>query len=99
VEDGCELFGHSIIVNPQGEILAQATTWDDELITADCDLEQVRLGRSTIFNFEAHRRPEAYGRITSQTGAEEPHVWAKSQTGERDTSRSLTRVDDRKAAG
>ncbi len=26
VEDGCELFGHSIIVNPQGEVLAQATS-------------------------------------------------------------------------
>src|SRR3954454_16241108 len=38
-EDGCELFGHSIIVNPQGEIMAMATSWDDELITADCDLE------------------------------------------------------------
>ena len=42
MEDGCELFGHSIIVNPQGEIMAQATSWDDELITADCDLEHVR---------------------------------------------------------
>ena len=38
-EDGCELFGHSIIVNPQGEIMAQATSWDDELITADCNLD------------------------------------------------------------
>jgi predicted amidohydrolase len=34
-EDGHELFGHSIIVNPQGEIMAQATSWDDELIVAD----------------------------------------------------------------
>ena len=25
-EDGCELFGHSIIVNPQGEIVAMATS-------------------------------------------------------------------------
>lgn len=74
-EDGNELFGHSIIVNPQGEIMAQATSWDDELITADCDLEMCQLGRTTIFAFDKHRRPEAYGRITGQVGAVAPPVW------------------------
>lgn len=77
-EDGCELFGHSIIVNPQGEILAQATSWDDELITADLDLRQCELGRSTIFNFAAHRRPEAYRRITDQVGSVPPAEWGKA---------------------
>jgi predicted amidohydrolase len=76
-EDGHELFGHSIIVNPQGEIMAMATSWDDELITADCDLEMCRLGRTTIFAFDRHRRPEAYGRITGQVGATEPPKWYK----------------------
>ena len=75
VEDGCELFGHSIIVNPQGEIVAQATTWDDELVVADCNLDQCELGRTTIFDFAKHRRPEAYARITDQVGAVEPPVW------------------------
>ncbi len=75
IEDGAELFGHSIIVNPQGEIMAQATTWDDEVITAECDFDQCVLGRTTIFDFASHRRPEAYGRITAQTGAEQPPVW------------------------
>jgi len=75
IEDGCELFGHSIIVNPQGEIIAMATTWADELITADLNLEQCTLGRTTIFAFEKHRRPEAYQRITSQVGAVDPPVW------------------------
>jgi predicted amidohydrolase len=74
-EDRCELFGHSIVVNPQGEILAQATTWDDELITADCDLDRCTLGRTTIFAFDRHRRPEAYGRITGQVGAVAPPEW------------------------
>ncbi len=77
VEDGCELFGHSIIVNPQGEILAQATSWDDELITADCDLDRCTLGRTTIFAFDKHRRPEAYGRITGQVGAVAPPNWTR----------------------
>jgi predicted amidohydrolase len=67
VEDGCELFGHSIIVNPQGEIMAQATSWDDELITADCDLGMC----------DRHRRPEAYRRIVEQVGAMAPPVWQK----------------------
>ena len=74
-EDGCELFGHSIIVNPQGEIMAQATSWDDEVVVADCDLDMCRLGRTTIFAFDKHRRPEAYSRITSQVGAIEPPLW------------------------
>jgi len=76
-EDGCELFGHSIIVNPQGEIIAMATSWDDELITADCNLDMCTLGRTTIFAFEKHRRPETYERITAQVGAVEPAVWSK----------------------
>ncbi len=76
VEDGCELFGNSIIVNPQGEIMAEATSWSDELVTADCDLERCVLGRTTIFAFDRHRRPEAYGRITSQIGAVAPAEWS-----------------------
>ena len=79
MEDGHELFGHSIIVNPQGEIMAQATSWDDELIVADCDLEMCRLGRETIFDFARHRRPEHYGRITAQAGSEAPRVWAPNR--------------------
>jgi N-carbamoyl-D-amino-acid hydrolase len=76
-EDGCELFGHSIIVNPEGEITAMATSWDDELITADCNLDMCALGRTTVFAFERHRRPEHYARITAQTGAVDPQVWEK----------------------
>jgi predicted amidohydrolase len=78
-EDGHELFGHSIIVNPRGEIMAQATSWDDEVIVADCDLEMCRLGRETIFDFARHRRPEAYARITAQVGSEAPAEWAPNR--------------------
>jgi len=81
-EDGHELFGHSIIVNPQGEIMAQATSWDDELILADCDLSMCALGRSTIFDFARHRRTEAYGRITAQTGSEPPAAWRPAAAAE-----------------
>ena len=75
VEDGHELFGHSIIVNPQGEIMSQATTWGDEVVTAECDFSLCGHGRTTVFDFARHRRPETYGRITAQTGAEAPPHW------------------------
>jgi predicted amidohydrolase len=76
MEDGHELFGHSIIVNPQGEIMAQATSWDDEVIVAEADFGMCELGRRTIFDFARHRRPEAYGRITAQVGSEPPPLWS-----------------------
>jgi predicted amidohydrolase len=82
VEDGNELFGHSIIVNPQGEILAQATSWDDELVTADCDMDRCELGRTTIFAFDKHRRPEAYSRIVDQVGAVAPPEWHPARAAE-----------------
>ena len=68
VEDGHALFGASCIVNPDGEIVAESKTEDDELIVADCDLDATRFGKDTIFDFKRHRRIEHYGRITSQTG-------------------------------
>jgi predicted amidohydrolase len=77
VEDGHELIGHSVVVNPQGEIVAQASTWADELVTADLDLDLCAFGRATVFDFARHRRPEAYGRITAQTGAIAPPVWRR----------------------
>ena len=72
VEDGHPLFGGSVIVNPDGEIVAEAKTEDDELIVADCDLDATRFGKETIFNFAQHRRIEHYSRITSQTGVTPP---------------------------
>lgn len=78
-EDGHELFGHSVIVNPQGEVLAQATTWDDEVVVAEADFTRCELGRTTIFDFARHRRPEHYGRIVEQVGSVAPPRWAPAQ--------------------
>ncbi|MGF7191783.1 putative amidohydrolase [Robbsia andropogonis] len=78
IEDGFELMGHSIIVNPQGEIMAMATGCEDQVIVADCDLGMCELGRNTIFNFAQHRRLEAYSRITTQAGSVAPPVWTPS---------------------
>lgn len=68
VEDGHPLFGSSVIVNPDGEIVAETTTEDDELAVADCDLDATVFGKKTIFDFKRHRRIEHYSRITGQTG-------------------------------
>lgn len=72
VEDGNPLMGGSIIVDPNGFIVAEAKTEDDELIVAECDFELCKFGKSTIFDFKRHRRIEHYGRITAQTGVIEP---------------------------
>ena len=67
-EDGHPMIAGSVIVNPDGEIVAEYGTQDDELIVADCDLDATIFGKETIFDFKRHRRIEHYGRITGQTG-------------------------------
>src|SRR5438094_712150 len=71
-EDGHPLIAGSIVVDPDGEIVAEAKTEGDELVDADCDLDATTFGKQTIFDFERHRRVEHYGRITSQTGVVVP---------------------------
>jgi len=71
-EEGCDLMGGSVIIAPSGEIVAQAHTLGDELITAECDLDACNFNKSTIFNFAAHRRPEHYKIITDQVGVTPP---------------------------
>jgi predicted amidohydrolase len=68
-EDGSGLIGSSVIVDPNGVIVAQAKTLGDEVVVADCDLDACRQGKEKMFNFAAHRRPEHYRRITDQVGA------------------------------
>ena len=72
VEDGHPLIAGSIIANPDGEVVARATTEDDELMLHGCDLDATVFGKQTIFDFARHRRIEHYGRITAQTGVELP---------------------------
>ena len=71
-EDGSGLIGSSVIVDPNGVIVAQAKTLGDEVVVADCDLDACRQGKEKMFNFAAHRRPEHYRRITGQVGAITP---------------------------
>lgn len=68
-EEGSKMGGQSVIVAPSGEIVAQAVTVEDEVITAKCDLDMGRIYKETIFNFARHRRPEHYGLIVERKGA------------------------------
>jgi predicted amidohydrolase len=72
IEDGYPMIAGSLIVNPDGEIVAEAKSEDDELIVADCDLDVTTFGKESVFDFARHRRIEHYGRITSQTGVIRP---------------------------
>lgn len=72
VEEGVEQIGNSIVVAPSGEIVAACSTQGDELAIARCDLDLTRSYKSSVFNFERHREPQAYGLIVERKGAVPP---------------------------
>ena len=71
-EEGVDMLGQSAIIAPSGEIVAMASTLEDELIVAKCDLDLCRSYKETWFAFDKHRRPEHYGLIVERTGAQPP---------------------------
>jgi predicted amidohydrolase len=74
IEDGHPLMAGTVIVNPDGEIVAETAGEGDELLVHDCDLEATRFGKETIFDFARHRRIEHYGLIATQVGAVPPEA-------------------------
>ena len=67
-EEGCDLIGGSCVIAPTGEIVALATTLEDELVTARCDLDRCQEIQRNIFNFALHREPRHYGLIVERKG-------------------------------
>jgi len=65
VEEGVESLAQSMIIAPSGQIVAQATSIDDELITARCDLDMCDRYKKTLFDFDRYRRPDMYQLISS----------------------------------
>jgi predicted amidohydrolase len=64
--EGIATYGHSLIVDPWGEVLAQATSDGPEVVTATLDLEEVARRRSQISVMD-FRRPDVYERETRVT--------------------------------
>ena len=60
IEEGVESLAQSAIIAPSGQIVAQATTIGDELISARCDLDMCDRYKETLFDFDRYRRPEMY---------------------------------------
>ena len=74
IEDGHHLMAGTVIVNPDGEIVAETRSEGDELLVHDCDLDATRFGKETIFDFARHRRIEHYGVIATQVGVVPPEA-------------------------
>ena len=71
-EDGCHMIGGSAIVAPSGEILAKARTEGDEVVVTTVDLDYSEPYRRSVFDFDAHRRPENYSLIVDRVGRGDP---------------------------
>lgn len=56
-------YGGSYFVNPRGEIIAEASDDQDELLVHALDLDEIEAVRS-VWQFYRDRRPEAYGLLT-----------------------------------
>ena len=66
------LIPGSMIVDPEGYIVAESKTEDDELVIAEIDLDACKQGKERTFNLGKHRRPEMYERIVETNGVVPP---------------------------
>ena len=71
-EDEHPLMAGTMIIEPNGFVVARAESEGDELVVHACDMDACNFGKATIFDFARHRRPEHYGLICSQTGVVRP---------------------------
>jgi N-carbamoyl-D-amino-acid hydrolase len=65
VEEGVHQIGGTCIISPLGEVVAQATTEEDELVCATVDLD-LASNRKRALDFAGNRRTEHYGTITER---------------------------------
>ncbi|KAH6878506.1 carbon-nitrogen hydrolase [Alternaria rosae] len=94
LDDGkYDLVGGSTIVGPDGKIIAESKTEEDEVIIADCDLDRCLPGKTRTFDFARHRRTEHYGMMTSQTGVVEPPRLSQPESVHHTTGKSVSDGD------
>ena len=67
-EEGSLMLAESCIIAPSGQIVAQATTMEDELVTATIDLDMGLAYKRTFFDFARHREPDAYRLLVERKG-------------------------------
>jgi N-carbamoylputrescine amidase len=60
-----EFYGQSYFCDPRGQIIAEASRDQDELVVADLDLDMIREVRNT-WQFFRDRRPDAYGSLVAE---------------------------------
>ena len=65
-EGGIEFWGHSFIAGPQGEILAQASADQEEILMAELNREHLETVRQN-WPFYRDRRIDAYEAITERS--------------------------------
>ncbi|MBT3983806.1 MAG: acyltransferase [Bacteriovoracaceae bacterium] len=58
-----EFYGQSYFCNPRGQIISEGSRDQDELITADLDLDMIKEVRD-LWQFYRDRRPETYTQLT-----------------------------------
>ncbi|MBT3586047.1 MAG: acyltransferase [Halobacteriovoraceae bacterium] len=58
-----EFYGQSYFCNPRGQIIAEGSRDQDELVTADLDLDMIKEVRD-LWQFYRDRRPETYTQLT-----------------------------------
>ena len=68
LEEGVDSIGGSLLVAPSGEVVTRCLSKDDEVAIARCDLDFCAVYKRSTFNFDLHRRPEAYGLIVARKG-------------------------------
>lgn len=59
-----EFYGQSYFADPRGQIVVEGSRDQDELITADLDLDQIREVRN-VWQFYRDRRPDSYGDLVA----------------------------------
>lgn len=61
-EEGQKFHGGSMIIDPDGEVIAEAGNEEDEILIAEIDLDMIKETRN-IWTFYANRRPETYQEV------------------------------------
>ncbi|CAI6094763.1 unnamed protein product [Clonostachys chloroleuca] len=71
-EDHGKMIAGSSIIDPNGHIIAESKSYEDELVIASIDLAKCRKGKERVFAFGRHRRIEHYSLLSEQVGVKEP---------------------------